>query len=91
MPTYHRHFKIGDDMDASILDLRYKTRDVLKALENREPVVILYHGKPKGTIVPLPGKKTTRVCDHRFFGMLAGEKASVKAIMSRLRSGRHDF
>jgi antitoxin (DNA-binding transcriptional repressor) of toxin-antitoxin stability system len=82
---------MGDGMDASILDLRYKTRDILKALENREPVVILYHGKPKGTIVPLPGKKTTRVCDHQFFGMRTGEKASVKGIMSRLRSGRHDF
>jgi antitoxin (DNA-binding transcriptional repressor) of toxin-antitoxin stability system len=82
---------MGDGMEASILDLRYKTRDVLTALENREPVVILYRGKPKGTIVPLPGKKTTRVCDHQFFGMRAGEKASVKGIMSRLRSGRHDF
>ena len=78
-------------MDASILDLRYKTREILKALENREPVVILYHGKPKGTIVPLPGKKTTRVCDHQFFGMRRGEKASVKGVMSRLRSSRHGF
>lgn len=78
-------------MDASILDLRYKTRDILKALENRESVVILYHGKPKGTIVPLPGETKARVRDHRFFGMSKREKASVKGIMSRLRSGRHDF
>ncbi len=78
-------------MNASILDLRYKTRDILRALENRESVIILYHGKPKGTIVPLPGDIKARVCEHRFFGMRTGEKASVKAIMSTLRSGRHDF
>jgi antitoxin (DNA-binding transcriptional repressor) of toxin-antitoxin stability system len=82
---------MGDGMNASILDLRYKTRDILKALENRESVVILYHGKPKGTIVPLAGDKKARVCEHRFFGMRTGEKASVKGIMSVLRSGRYDF
>jgi len=78
-------------MKASVLDLRYKTRDILKALENRESVVILYHGKPKGTIVPLPGEKQASVCDHRFFGMRAKEKVPVKGVMSRLRNGRHDF
>ena len=78
-------------MNASILDLRYKTRDILKALENRESVIILYHGKPKGTIVPLPGDAKARVCEHRLFGMRATDKASVKAVMSRLRSGRHDI
>jgi len=36
-------------MNASILDLRYKTRDILAALDNREPVTILYHGKTKPT------------------------------------------
>lgn len=78
-------------MNASILDLRYKTRDILKALENRESVVILYHGKPKGTIIPLPGEKQASVCDHQFFGMLAREKVSVRGVMSRLRGKRHDF
>jgi antitoxin (DNA-binding transcriptional repressor) of toxin-antitoxin stability system len=78
-------------MNASILDLRYKTRDILRALENRESVIILYHGKPKGTIVPLAGATKARVCKHRFFGMGATERASVNAIMSTLRSGRHDI
>jgi antitoxin (DNA-binding transcriptional repressor) of toxin-antitoxin stability system len=78
-------------MHASVLDLRYRTRDILKALENREPVTISYHGKPKGIIVPLPGGEQARVCDHRFFGMSAKEKKSVQGVMSRLRSGRHDL
>jgi len=78
-------------MNASILDLRYKTRDILRALENRESVIILYHGKPRGTILPLRGDTKARVCEHRFFGMRAKDKASVTAVMSRLRSGRHDF
>ena len=78
-------------MNASVLDLRYRTRDILKALENREPVTISYHGKHRGTIVPLPGDKQARVCDHRFFGMSAREKKSVQGAMSRLRSGRHDL
>ena len=32
-------------MKASIVDLRYKTTDILKALDRNESVTILYHGK----------------------------------------------
>jgi antitoxin (DNA-binding transcriptional repressor) of toxin-antitoxin stability system len=78
-------------MNASVLDLRYKTCDILKALENRESVVVLYHGKPKGMVVPLPGKARARVCDHPFFGMSARTKKSVQSVMNGLRSGRHDL
>ncbi len=39
-------------MEASIVDLRYKMNDVLKALERNEKVTILYRGKPKGLIIP---------------------------------------
>ena len=82
---------MGEGMNASILELRYKTRDILKALENRESVVILYHGKPRGTITPLPGNAKARVCEHPFFGMRSTDKESVNTIMCRLRSGRNDF
>jgi antitoxin (DNA-binding transcriptional repressor) of toxin-antitoxin stability system len=78
-------------MNASVLDLRYKTRDILKALENRESVVVLYHGKPKGMIVPLPGEERARVCDHPFFGMGTKPKKSVQSVMNGLRNGRHDL
>jgi hypothetical protein len=35
-------------MEASVVDLRYKMRDVLEALERRESVQILCHGDEKG-------------------------------------------
>ena len=78
-------------MNASILDLRYKTSDILAALENREQVTILYHGKPKGTIIPMEGVPAGLVCEHEFFNMYAGETESVNEIMGRLRGGRHDL
>jgi antitoxin (DNA-binding transcriptional repressor) of toxin-antitoxin stability system len=78
-------------MNASILDLRYKTRRILRALENRERIMILYHGKPKGTIVPLTRTKGPRVREHKFFGMSAPGAESVKNVMKKLRSGRYDF
>lgn len=79
-------------MNASIVDLRYKTGEILAALDKRERVTILYHGKPRGTIIPLE-EETTRVPvrEHEFFGMYAGESESVDAVMERLRGGRHDL
>lgn len=79
-------------MNASILDLRYKTSDILAALDKREHVTILYHGKPKGTIIPL--EETTpvgKVCEHPFFGMYAGETETVESVMDGLRGSRNDF
>lgn len=78
-------------MNASIIDLRYKTSDILAALDNREPVTILYHGKPKGTIIPLEDVTVGKVCDHGFFNMHAGEAEPVDDVIERLRGGRHDF
>jgi antitoxin (DNA-binding transcriptional repressor) of toxin-antitoxin stability system len=79
-------------MNASILDLRYKTSDILAALENRERITILYHGKPRGTIIPLEDASTAgKVCEHELFGMYAAEKESVDEVMERLRGGRHDL
>jgi len=78
-------------MNASILDLRYKTSDILAALEKRESVTILYHGKPKGTIIPLESSTSGKVCEHAFFNMYAGETEAVDEVMGRLRGGRHDL
>ena len=78
-------------MNATIVDLRYKTGDILAALDKRERVTILYHGKPRGTIIPLEEDEPGRVCDHEFFGMLAAESEPVEAVMERLRGGRYDL
>lgn len=77
-------------MEASIIDLRYKMKDVLEALERREAVKILYHGKIKGTIVPASGGQKTRMIDHPFFGMRRDEKESISMIMDQFRKGRYD-
>lgn len=77
-------------MEASILDLRYKMKAVLQALDRREKVRILYHGKEKGTIIPTdPGSKL-KVKEHPFFGMNRKDKRSVLDVMEDLRRGRFD-
>ena len=77
-------------MEASIIDLRYKMKDVLEALDRREAVKILYHGKVKGTIVPVSGGQKARMTDHPFFGMRRDEEESVAEIIERLRKGRYN-
>ena len=44
-------------MEASVVDLRYKMKDVLAALERREEIRIMYHGRVKGTIIPVSGTR----------------------------------
>ena len=56
-------------MQATIVDLRYNMKDVLKALARKEPVKIIYHGKEKGVIYPAKSRTYHKVSDHPFFGM----------------------
>jgi len=77
-------------MEASIIDLRYKMKDVLEALDRREAVKILYHGKVKGTIIPPSGSQKANIKDHPFFGMKKDERESVPELINRLRKGRCD-
>ena len=75
-------------MKATIVDLRYRMKEVLKALERNEEVDILYHGKLKGTIRPARRKAGRKVCDHPFFNMSPGRR-SVQEEMEELRGGRY--
>lgn len=75
-------------MDATILDLRYRMSSVLEALERREEVRVLYHGKPKGTIIPEGGSASSSVKTHPFFGSRTDSAESVAVTMERLRGGR---
>lgn len=76
-------------MKASIVDLRYKMSEVLSALDRRERVSILYHGKVKGVIVPVEGRPRVKASKHPFFGMASGEKKTVEEVMEKLREGRY--
>ena len=76
-------------MKASALDLRYRMNEVLKALERRERISLLYHGKVKGAIVPIGRKGTVPTPDHPFFGMGSTEERSVTVVMEHLRGERY--
>lgn len=75
-------------MKASILDLRYRMNNVLKALERNESVSILYHGKLKGIITPGTTLTNRKVSEHPFFNMRKSAK-SVEQEMQKLRGERY--
>lgn len=78
-------------MEATVVDLRYKMKDILKALERNEEVTILYHGKVKGTIKPAQGPSSLKVREHPFFNMSPSDR-SVLEELDELRGGRyHDL
>lgn len=77
-------------MKANIVDLRYKMRDVIKALDRNESVTVLYRGKVKGILTPVSEKSKDDIKSHPFFGMSAKEsKKPVKEIMDELRGERY--
>ena len=78
-------------MEASIVDLRYKSKDILKALDRNESVTILYHGKVKGIIKPAREKAESKITDHPFFGMYKEAEESVLDELENLRKPRYDL
>ncbi len=77
-------------MQASIVDLRYKAKDVLRALDRNESVEILYRGVQKGKIIPTSEnpKERKNIKSHPFFGMYRDEEIDVASTMDTLRGGR---
>ncbi len=84
-------------MKASVVDLRYKMREILAALARNETVSVMYHGKVKAILSPVSQGSDRRVCEHPFFGMRSADSTdiannlSVEEEMKRLRGGRYDF
>ena len=81
-------------MRASIVDLRYNTAKILRALEHGEAVTLTYHDKPKGIIAPIVhaagsvASSRRKVGEHPFCGMYAGDTRSVEDVMRELRAPR---
>jgi len=76
-------------MEASIVDLRYKTKEVLRALDRNEEVRILYRGKTKGRIIADHGSdQELKAESHAFFGSSEAVE-SVEEVMETLRGGRY--
>jgi len=78
-------------MKASIIDVRYKMKDILRALERKEEVKIMYYGKEKGIIIPIKQQTIRKAKDHPFFGSLKGGKGTqaVDELMDKLRGERY--
>ncbi len=78
-------------MKATIVDLRYKMNDVLKALDRNEQVTVFYRGKAKGTLIPLGKKTRLKISDHPFFGMSSHDnEKTIQDVMDVLRGSRYD-
>lgn len=77
-------------MKATVVDLRYKMNDVLKALDRNEKVTVLYHGKVKGIIIPAGGEKQKKITENPFFGMSSDTQKSVLDELDDLRGSRYD-
>lgn len=75
-------------MKASIVDLRYRMNEVLKALDRNEDVSILRRGKLKGVIKAAKGQSKRKVSEHAFFNMYKNG-GPVNQLMDRLRGGRY--
>jgi antitoxin (DNA-binding transcriptional repressor) of toxin-antitoxin stability system len=75
-------------MKASIIDLRYRMSEILKAIDRNEEVTILYHGKVKGVIKPNISGGRRRISDHPFFNMSQSRK-TVNAVIADLRRDRY--
>ena len=78
-------------MKATIVDLRYKMNDVLKALDRNEKVTVFYRGKVKGTLIPSGKKTQLKISDHPFFGMSpSNNEKTVQDVMDDLRGSRYN-
>jgi len=79
-------------MKASLLDLRRKTGDILRALEQNETVTISYRGRKKGIIYPAETAKAAPAApsEHPAFGMWRDRKdlKNVEQAVDALRKGR---
>ncbi len=78
-------------MKATVVDLRYKMNDVLKALDRHEKVTVLYRGKVKGILSPPEKKTNLKITSHPFFGMTAQDSnESVLDTINNLRKPRYN-
>jgi len=79
-------------MKASILDLRRRPGEILRALEQNEPVIISYRGKKKGILYPAPSRKKRKgsVKEHPAFGMWKNRREfkDVEKVMREMRKER---
>ena len=81
-------------MKATVLDLRRRMPEVLRALDRNERVTILYRGQERAVLVPAGGDTAdgapARASQHPAFGMWADrdDLDDVRTHVRALRQGR---
>jgi antitoxin (DNA-binding transcriptional repressor) of toxin-antitoxin stability system len=78
-------------METSIVDMRYKMKQVIEAVDRGEEVTVLYHGKARARVVPPRGAGEPRphVKDDPAFGMWADRK-EMKDVDAYVRAMRRE-
>jgi len=78
-------------MKASVVDLRYRTKDILRAVERGESVIVLQRGKEKARIVPpLTKRDAEKLRTPEAFGLWKDRKdlRDVGTYVRKLRRPR---
>jgi prevent-host-death family protein len=77
-------------MKATVRDLRYRTKDVLEAVDRGEVVTVLYRGKEKARLIPLPKGRGASMIPGKAFGMWSDrtDLRDVSGYVRQLRRGR---
>lgn len=78
-------------MQASVVDLRYKTKDILACLRRKQKIRLTCRGKLEGVIVPAGQSTGTLlpVKSHPAVGMWKDQKTPVAEVIAELRKPRH--
>ena len=81
-------------MEASIVDLRYRMKDVLRAIDRGETVTVTYRGKEKARLIPATaaaGRTLVNPRDHPACGMWKDREdmADPVAYIRKLRQPRY--
>ena len=82
-------------MQASFVDLRKKSSEIIRALNRNECVTVIYRGKPAAIMQPIGSvneRATGSAQDHPAFGLWANREdvKDVTAHVRQLRKGRFD-
>lgn len=78
-------------MKATALDLRYKMKEIIRALGRGEKVQLMYHGHEKGVVIPGESHKpVAKPSDHESFGMWKKHQGmgNVKRFVDSQRKSR---
>ncbi len=83
-------------MKATIVDLRYRMKDVLRAIDRGEAVTVLYRGKEKAKLMPIwtraeaSNRNSVKTEDQPFFGMWSDreDQAEPASYLRELRQPR---